>query len=104
MIIKAKYFSVCPCCNKNIMVGADVKWEKGQKAIHVECDTKTVEQIINIFKETHKSGSIEFIKETNGIYDFKWIRKDGKEKLVQYYSNGERYHKDRPKPLLGVRV
>jgi hypothetical protein len=106
MIIKAKYFSVCPCCNKNIMVGAEVVWEKGVKPYHVECSKKSVVELMEIFFKTNK-GQLKFLEREmiNGheIYNFQWTRKDGKEKLVQYYQNGDRYFKDKPKALLGVR-
>jgi hypothetical protein len=103
MIILSKYFSKCSCCNKNINVGSRIEWEKGKPAFHVECVQNTPEQLISLFKETHKSGSIDFINAENDIYTFKWIMKSGKEKLIQYYKNGERYYGKESTSILGVR-
>lgn len=37
MTITAKFESTCPSCRQPIAVGAQVNWERGQKASHVEC-------------------------------------------------------------------
>ena len=37
MIIVAKYESKCPHCGNQIKIGHKIDWNKGAKAIHVEC-------------------------------------------------------------------
>lgn len=108
MKIEAKYMSCCPVCNRNILKGNIVEWEKGDKAKHVECVIVTTEEMIKRFRESHKSGSIKFINkeyiENQGdIYNFEYTKKSGKKKQIQYYQNGDRYHPETPKTLLGVR-
>ncbi len=37
MIIEARFRTVCPECKKVIIIGEEVSWEKGKKAIHLHC-------------------------------------------------------------------
>jgi hypothetical protein len=78
MIIKAKFESICPECNGKIKVGDSVEWEKGSKAIHNQCKTKTVEEILAQARQENPKCTIEFIKEENGRYFFKKINPSGK--------------------------
>lgn len=36
-IIKAKFSSICPKCQRSINVGDKISWEKGFKGQHVTC-------------------------------------------------------------------
>jgi hypothetical protein len=44
MIIQAKFKSVCPTCQNEILEGSDVEWKRGQKAEHVECNVKRINE------------------------------------------------------------
>jgi len=41
--IIARFESTCPSCNRRILAGTDVNWEKGSKATHVVCPQASIE-------------------------------------------------------------
>lgn len=41
MTIRAKFAGTCRICAERINVGAEIEWEKGKGAMHIECKDKT---------------------------------------------------------------
>ncbi|MFA1510051.1 hypothetical protein ACDN41_12545 [Priestia aryabhattai] len=94
MIITSKYFSKCPVCNENILKGAQVSWNPGEKAIHVHCQQLSIEEITKIAKEENKNKELTYITSHDGLHYFKGVFKKGKVIDVIYTEGGQKIFRE----------